>query len=54
MEHVDITEFEVVSLDGRDRVTIIINGKAYNCSCAVAKVLAGDITKGIKRAKGGK
>lgn len=47
-----ITEFEVVSIDGRDMVTIIINGTMFDTTVAIAKVLAGDIRSGAKRAEG--
>lgn len=52
--HQPVTGFDVISLDGRDLVTLDINGTFYSMPSAVAKVLASDITKAIKRAKGGK
>lgn len=54
MNRSDVREFEVVSLDGRDLVTVIINGQAFDMPTNIAKVLAGDINKGVKRAKGGR
>lgn len=52
MNREQVTGFEVVSVDGRDMVTIEINGRLYDMSVAVAKVLASDIRKGAKRAEG--
>jgi len=52
MERENIREFEVVSLEGRDMVTIIINGKAYDTTAAIAKFFASDINKAVKRVKG--
>ncbi len=48
----EVREFEVFSLDGMDRVTLIINGQAFIMNVEVAKVLASDIRKGVKRAEG--
>lgn len=50
----DVREFEIVSLDGRDLVTVIINGVAFDMSTNVATVLSKDIAKAVKRAKGTK
>lgn len=47
-----VTEMEVVSLDGRDTVTLIINGQVFDMPANAAKMLASDLNKGVKRAKG--
>jgi hypothetical protein len=45
-----VTGFEVISLDGRDLVTLEINGRLYDMPAAVAKVLAADLKRAVKRA----
>lgn len=47
-----VTTFDVISIDGRDMVTLEINGIFYDMPVAVAKVLASDLRAGIKRAEG--
>jgi hypothetical protein len=44
--------FEVISLDGRDVVTLELNGRLYDMPAAVAKALAADLRAGVKRAEG--
>ena len=49
MNRQSVTGFEVISLAGRDMVTLEINGQFYDMPVAVAKVLAADIKAAIKR-----
>lgn len=52
--HEAVGELEVVSIEGRDLVTLIINGQMFDMSAAVAKVLASDLSKRAKATKGGR
>ena len=44
-----VTGFEVISLDGRDMVTLELNGQVFEMPVAVAKALAADLRAGVKR-----
>ena len=45
----DVREAEVVSLDGRDLVTLFINGQAFQMNAATSKMLGSDLVKAAKR-----
>jgi hypothetical protein len=51
-QRAQVTGFEVISIDGRDVVTLEINGQIFDMPVAIAKVLASDLRAGIKRAEG--
>jgi hypothetical protein len=51
MKREAVREAEVISLDGRDVVTLMINGQLFDMSSAVALAISRDLKAGAKRAK---
>jgi hypothetical protein len=52
--HAPVTEFEVASVEGRDVVTIVINGQMFDLPSQAASMLATDLKSAVKRIKGTK